>query len=131
MTAGINPVIANQILDSLFSNAAWTPPAACYVQLHTGDPGVAGTANISSYTTRTAVTWSSSVNGTKSIAAPLTITASWAATNNEVITHVSFWSAVTSGTFVVSDQLLNSVTAATGASVTLSSLTAPLTPVAA
>jgi len=131
MTVGLNVVIANQILDSLFSAAAFTPPAACYIQLHTGDPGAAGTANVSSYTTRTAVTWASAAGGTKAITGSISITGSWSGTNNEVLTHVSFWSAVTAGTFVTSDQLTAPVTAATGAPVSLASLTAPMSPIAA
>jgi hypothetical protein len=127
----MNPVIANQILDSLFSAAAFTAPAGCFLQLHTGDPGLAGTANISSYTTRTSITWASAAGGSKAISAPITVTASWAGTNNEVITYVSYWSAVTAGTFVISDQLATVVVAQTGAPVTLQSLTAPIAPLAA
>ena len=131
MTVGLSAAVANMILDSLFSAGTFTVPAASYVQLHTGDPGAAGTANISSYATRTAVTWNAASGGNKTLSAPVTISGSWAGTNNEVITHISLWSAVTAGTFVTSDQLLASVVAATGAPVTLASLTAPLTPIAA
>jgi len=131
MTAGLSATIANQILDSLFSAAAFTAPAASYIQLHTGDPGAAGTASVSSYTTRTAVTWAAAAGGSKSISAPVTVTASWSGTNNEVIRYVSFWSAVTGGTFVASDQLAAPVTMSTGAPLTLSSLSAPITPIAA
>ncbi len=83
MTAGLSATIANQILDSLFSAAAFTAPAASYIQLHTGDPGAAGTASVSSYTTRTAVTWAAAAGGSKSISAPVTVTASWSGTNME------------------------------------------------
>jgi hypothetical protein len=132
MTVGINPVIANQFLDSLFSAAAFTAPAASYIQLHTGDPGVAGTANVSSYATRTLISvWGTAAGGTKSITASVTITASWSGTNGEVLTHVSYWSAVTGGTFVTSDQLLQAQTMLTGAPLSLPSLSAPFTPLAA
>lgn len=131
MAVGLNPVIANQILDSLFSAAAFTPPAASYVQLHTGDPGVNGTANISSFATRTALTWASASGGSKSISAAVVITASWAATSPESITHVSYWSAVTGGTFITSDQLVAPVTVVTGSPLNLPSLVAPMSPLAA
>jgi hypothetical protein len=131
VAVGLNPVIANQLLDSLFSAAAFTPPAGCFIQLHTGDPGVAGTANVSSFATRTAVAWSSAAGGSKSISAPVVITASWAGTSPETIGYVSYWSAVTGGTFVTSDQLLAPVTVVTGSPLNLPSLTAPLIPLAA
>lgn len=131
MAVGLNPVIANQILDSLFSAAAFTPPAASYVQLHTGDPGVNGTANISSFTTRTALTWSAASGGSKSISAAVVITASWSGTSPESISYVSYWSAVTGGTFITSDQLVAPVTVVTGSPLNLPSLVAPMSPLAA
>jgi len=130
MPIGMNPVVANAFLDSLFSGAAWTPPAASYVQLHTGDPGVAGTASISSYTTRTVLAWASSVNGSKSITGLVTITSSWTGTSPETVTHVSYWDSLTGGLFVISDQLALPVRMTTGAPLTIPSLTAPLTPIA-
>jgi hypothetical protein len=131
MAAGWNPVIVNQILDSVFSAAAFTPLAASYIQLHTGDPGAAGTSNISSYATRTVLAWSSASGGSKALSASVAITASWSGTNGEVLTHVSYWSAVTGGTFIVSDQLVAPVTVATGQPVNLPNATAPWTPLAA
>src|SRR5258708_16197440 len=131
MAAGWNPVLVNQVLDSVLSAAAFTPPAGCFVQLHTGDPGPAGTSNISSYATRTSVAWSSAAGGSKSISATVTITASWAGTNGEQVTHISLWSAVTGGTFLVSDQLLAAVTMATGQPVNLPNLPPPCAPLPA
>lgn len=131
MAAGWNPTFVNSILDSVFSAAAWTPPAASYVQLHTGDPGVNGTSNISSFSTRTALTWSSASGGSKALSASVTITASWSGTSPETVTHVSYWSAVTGGTFVVSDQLTAPVTVTTGVTVNLPTATAPWSPLAA
>lgn len=83
--------------------------SASFAQLHVGAPGAVGTANASSVTTREAVTW----------AAPsgVTITASntpewpsWAGTNGEVVTDVTFWSASSGGTFEFSAALNASVT---------------------
>lgn len=131
MAAGWNPAVVNQVLDSVLSAAAFTPPAGCFLQLHTGDPGAAGTANISSFTTRTSVTWASASAGSKSISASIQITASWTGTNGETVTHISLWSAVTGGTFVVSDQLVTPVTMASGQPLNLPNLTAPWSPLAA
>jgi len=131
VAAGWNPAFVNSILDSVFSAAAFTPPAASYVQLHTGDPGPNGTSNISSFATRIVLAWASASGGSKVISAPVVITASWAGTSPETITHISLWSAVTGGTFIISDQLVASVVVVTGNPVNLPSLTAPWTPLAA
>ena len=131
MTVGFNVVIANAVLDSMFSGTAWTPPAASYVQVHVGDPGAAGTANVSSYTTRTVLAWSSAAGGSKSISATVTITVSWSGASPETITHVSYWDSATSGTFITSDQLVAPVTVITGSPLTIPSLIAPMSPIAA
>src|SRR5260370_808323 len=67
MAAGWNPVLVNQILDSVFSAAAFTAPAASYVQLHTGDPGGAGTADISSFGDRAGLGRGSVAGGSKGL----------------------------------------------------------------
>ena len=36
--------LENEVADHLLGTAAWTAPTNVYVQLHTGDPGEAGTA---------------------------------------------------------------------------------------
>jgi hypothetical protein len=47
----------NQMLDAYVGSTTYTANAAFYVQLHTGSPGVDGTSNIASETTRQAVTF--------------------------------------------------------------------------
>src|SRR5258708_34528240 len=89
MAAGWNPVLVNQVLDSVLSAAAFTPPAGCFVQLHTGDPGPAGTSNISSYATRASGAWSSAAGGAKSIRGTVPITASGAGADGGPGTHIS------------------------------------------
>lgn len=131
MTAGWNPAVVDAVLDSVFSGAAWSPPAASWIQLHTGDPGAAGTSSISSYPTRTVLAWASAASASKALSAPVTITASWPGTNNEAITHVSYWDSASGGTFIVSDQLTAPVTATIGVAVNLPSATVPWSPVAA
>jgi hypothetical protein len=99
---------------------------AGYVQLHTGDPGSAGTSNVSSVTTREAVTWGSSSGGAVSASNEPEWT-SWAGTNGETDNDVSFWSASTSGTFGLSMALASSVTMDTGDSLTLTELQITIT----
>jgi hypothetical protein len=55
---GIASAMCNTLLTTLT-----TSPACTYVQLHTGDPGSAGTSNVSSVTTREAQTWGSASAG--------------------------------------------------------------------
>lgn len=95
---------------------------AGYVQLHTGDPGSAGTSNVSSVTTRESVTWGSASAASVSSSSEPAWT-SWAGTNGEVVTDVSLWSASSSGTFGLSAALTASVTMDTGDSLTLTAIT--------
>ena len=117
MADGISSTMANSMLTTLT-----TSPACTYVQLHTGDPGTAGTTDVSSVTTRQAVTWNSPSAGSVSASNQPAWT-SWAGTNGEVDTDISFWTASTSGTFDMSIQLSSSVTMDTGDSLTLTSIT--------
>lgn len=102
--------------------AAGTGTNAAYVQLHTGPPGSAGTANASSVTTREAVTWGSASAGSISASNEPEWTA-WAGTNGETDTDISFWSLASSGVFGFSMQLSSPVVMDTGDSLTLTSLT--------
>lgn len=92
-----------------------------YEQLHTGDPGTAGTTAVSSVTTREAVTWGSPASG--SVSASNTPTwPSWAGSNGENVTYTSGWSLVTSGVFQGSAELSAEVTMDTGDSLALETL---------
>jgi hypothetical protein len=100
---GLTAYLADKWLGML-GGTAYTAPSATYVQLHTGDPGSAGTSNVSSVTTREAVTWGSPSAG--SISASNTPTwSSWAGTNGEIVTDISVWDASTSGNFLFSAPL--------------------------
>lgn len=115
MADGLSTANANAALTTIVSSWA-------YDQLHTGAPGSAGTGNVSSTTTREAVTWGSSSAGSVAVSNQPSWP-SWAGTNGEVVTDTSGWSAVTSGTFEGSMPLSASVTMATGDSLTLTSIT--------
>lgn len=110
-------------LSAANANAALTTIVAswAYEQLHTGAPGSAGTSNVSSVTTREAVTWGSPSAGVVSASDEPAWT-SWAGTNGEVVTDTSGWSLATAGTFEGSMPLSASVTMDTGDSLQLTSI---------
>jgi hypothetical protein len=116
MADGLSAAVANAALNTIVGTD-WN-----YVQLHTGDPGTAGTTSVSSTTTREAITWGSASNTSSTS----TVSASdepewpaWAGTNGEVVTDTSYWSAPTAGTFGGSIPLSASVIMGTGDSLTL------------
>jgi hypothetical protein len=130
MTVGLASGIANSILDALCRSQAWSEPAAFFVKLHTGDPGSAGTSNAATETDRVEATFSAASGGA------ITNSAEVAWTNvaaSETYSHVSFWSASTSGTFLGSDALETSraVTAGDNFTIAAGDLDLALTPIAA
>lgn len=117
MADGLSTANANLAL-----NAAVGTNAA-FAQLHTGAPGSAGTTAVASVTTRPAVTWASASGASVAANGTLPSWTSWAGTNGQVITDLSFWSASSAGTFGLSAPLGSSVTMNTGDSLTLTSVT--------
>lgn len=124
MTVGISTAHANSTLDTM--GAAYT-----HLALHTADPGASGTTSASSVTTRAAVTWASASGGSKLANGTLPSWASWAGTNGEVVSHVSFWNASSAGTFARSAALSSTVTMNTGNTLNITGITVTLTPLAA
>ena len=116
MADGLSTAVANAALNNIVGTDANN------VQLHTGPPGANGTANVSSVTTRPAVTWNSASAGSVT-ASNQPAYSSWAGTNGEIVTDISFWSASVAGTFGLSMQLASTVTMNTGDSLTLTSIT--------
>lgn len=115
MADGLSATVANAALNNIVGTNANN------VQLHTGAPGANGTSNVSSVTTRPAVTWNSASGGAVTASNQPAWT-NWAGTSPETDTDISFWSASTSGTFGMSMQLSSSVTMNTGDSLTLTSI---------
>jgi hypothetical protein len=115
MADGLSATVANAALNSIVGTDAND------VQLHTGAPGANGTSNVSSVTTREAVTWNSASAGSVSASNEPAWT-NWGGSNGEVDTDISFWSASTSGTFGMSMQLSSAVTMNTGDSLTLTAI---------
>ena len=122
--------LANAWLD-VISGTTFTGAAGSFIKLHTGDPGASAAANASSVTTRPSATWGAASAGSKAITSTFPSWTSWAGTNGEVISHVSDWSASSAGTFYFSAALTSSKTVNTGDTLTLSSLSVSLSPLAA
>src|SRR5258707_3394698 len=122
--------LANKWLDML-GGTLFSAPASTFVQLHTGEPGAAGTSNVSEVTTRPGITWAAASAGAKAIAATFPAWSNWAGTNGEVVTNISVWDASTSGNFLFSVLLTLAKTINTGDTATLSSMTMTFTPIAA
>lgn len=130
MARGLSAVnLANAWLN-VISGTTFTGAAGSFIQLHTGDPGSAGTSNVSSVTTRPSASWNAASAGSKSISNTPSWT-SWAGTSPETVTDISGWSANSAGTFYFSAQLTASKTVQTGDTLTLNSLSISLAPLAA
>jgi hypothetical protein len=89
----ISDYLETRILDAVFNNASLAI-AATYVQLHVGDPGEAGTANVAGNTTRQAASWATASAGTCATDAALTWTS---VSTTEIYSHISVWDAATAG----------------------------------
>ena len=132
MTVGLVTVaFANKVLDHMLRATASTAPAGNFAKLHTADPGAAATTAPSSVTTRPAMTFSAASGGSCALAATFPVWASWAGTSPETITHFSVWDASTAGTFLYSLALTASKTVQTGDTLTWSSGSVSLSPLAA
>jgi hypothetical protein len=134
MTVGLSAAnTANPWLNTLrgTSAATFTAVTTMFIQLHTGDPGASGTANVSSVTTRPALNFGAASAGSQSAIATLPSWPTWAGTNGEVVTHISTWGASSAGTFYYSAALAVSKTVNTNDTLNLSTLTVALTPIAA
>lgn len=89
--------LANVILEHLRGGTSWTKPSALYAQLHKGNPGSAGTSNISTVTTRKAIEFDTPSGGAMELTGDAP---TWDMTATESIDGVSIWTASTSGTFL-------------------------------
>jgi hypothetical protein len=98
-----------------------------FVQAHTADPGSAGTTSVSTgVATRQALSFAAASGGSMSLSS----SPSWTATGADTITHISVWGASTAGTWYANAALTASKTVANGDTLTLSTFTISLTPVA-
>lgn len=132
MAVGVSTTnVANGWLNAIrASGSTYTVVAGAFVQLHTADPGAAGSTAISvGSTTRLAVTQNAASGGSITIsgtAGPWTNGGT-----SETITHVSVWTASSAGNFLYSAALSASQAWASGNTFTLNALTVSISPLAA
>ena len=131
MTAGLSTTNHANAWLNVFrgggNGSSFTAPAALYIQIHTGDPGASGTANVSAVTTRQAVTFGAASSG----AIALSNSPAFSMTTTETITHASVWSASSAGTFYWSVALTTSRSVVNGDTLTFTTFGVSLTPLAA
>ena len=101
MAVGPSSTTAASILDALGNATNWTAPTAFWVQLHTADPGGAGTTAIAGNATRKQVSFGAASGGTISNDVALDWTTGEVDTSEDY-THWSGWTASTAGTFLMS-----------------------------
>lgn len=127
MAVGTSQTLNNNWLNTIKSTGtSYNVAGSIYVQLHTANPGSAGTTSVSSTTTRQAITFTAATTGVLSSSNTPQWT-SWAGTNGEVVSHISIWDASTSGNFLWSAALTASKTVNTGDTLTLSSASLTIT----
>lgn len=131
MTVGLSTAnLANSWLDTL-SNTSFTAGTTLFAQMHTADPGAAGTTAASVYTTRATLAWSAASAGSKAISGAASFGTISGLGGTETITHISVWNASSAGTFRYSFALSASKVIQNGDTVNLSTHTISLTPLAA
>lgn len=113
MAVGLSATVANDFLEWIFNaSATSTAPTEVWIQLHTADPGAAGTTAVAGNATRKDLT---AAMGTASSGA-ITNTSAITWTSGEVdtsedYTHWSLWTASAAGTFLCSGTMTaNAVT---------------------
>lgn len=100
MAVGLAAATANSLLNALVNQSNYTAPTAIWIQLHTGDPGSAGTANIAGNATRKDITACFSTAASGAVTNDVEIAwTSGEVDTSEDYTHYSVHSASSNGTF--------------------------------
>lgn len=127
MAVGTTQYLNNAWLNVIRSGGTtFTAPTTIHVLLHTGAPGAAGAGNVSSVTTRMAITFTTASTGVLNSSSSPSWT-SWAGTNGEVVTAISVWDAAAAGNCLWTATLSASKTINTGDTFTLSSCSLTIT----
>lgn len=109
--AGLVDAGKNALLNGFTASASW-------VSLHTDDPGVSGSAEVSGGAyTREDATWAAAASASVSTSASIVFDVPGSTT----IDHLGYWTASTSGTFLGSRALDTSQTYATAGTYTIAS----------
>lgn len=107
--AGLVDAGKNALLNGLTASASW-------VSLHTADPGVSGSAEVTGGAyTREGATWAAAASASVSTSASVVFDVPGSTT----IDHLGYWTASTSGTFLGSRALDTSQTFATAGTYTI------------
>lgn len=104
MATGLEVSIANSFLDWLFNGTAMpTAPTGVWIQLHTADPGAAGTNAVAGNATRKDLraAVANATGGTITSDTVITWTSGEVDTSEDY-THWTAWTASTAGTFLCS-----------------------------
>jgi hypothetical protein len=96
MAVGISSYAATAFFDAIGNNTSLAV-ATCYIKLHTGDPGAAGTSNAATETTRKAVSFGAASAGTISNDAAITWTN---IAGSQDATHFTLWDHISAGNFL-------------------------------
>jgi Tfp pilus assembly protein FimT len=128
MTRGLAASAANSILN-VYRNTAYAAVATPFIQLHTADPGAAGTTAVSGGSNvRNAIVWSASSGGSMALS---TLSAWTNGGVSETVTDTSIWTASTVGTFLQSCPLSVSQAWVSTNTLTITTFTLSYTPIAA
>ena len=115
MAEGYSTAALNAALDDIITNYP-------HLQLHTGAPGAAGTANIAGNATRkdTSSSWAAAASGSKATNADINWTESEVDTTEDY-TYFTLWSATSGGNFGFSGTVTANAVNASGDDFTISS----------
>lgn len=130
MAVGLSATNANAFLEWMFNGTAMpAAPANIWIQLHTADPGAAGTTAVAGNATRKDLTAAMGAASGGAITNTSAITWTTGEVNtSEDYTHVSFWTASTAGTFLGSGLMTaNAVTVGDEFTIPVGDLDASLT----
>lgn len=98
MAVGMSAATANAVLNAYWNQTNITAPTAIWMQLHVGDPGANGTANVATETTRKDVTAVFAAASGGAVTSDTAVT--WTnVAGTEDFTHWSLFSASSAGTF--------------------------------
>jgi hypothetical protein len=97
MTVGISTVLANSMLE-----LAGDP----FIQMHIGDPGRTGTANVATFSQRVQIDLGAASDGARSLVGAADWPSPWTGVA-QTVTHLTGWDAATGGNFLFSVGLVS------------------------
>ena len=110
MAVGLASAVSNAWLNALGNAANYTAPTAFWIQLHTADPGSAGTTAVAGNATRKQVSFGSAASGAIANDAAIEWTSGEVDTSEDY-THWAAFDASTAGNFLCSGTMTaNAVT---------------------